>query len=378
MEADKQKIVVSSESAVDKITKSEFSSSAPFPSGSDFVVLPSIDFDAAGRFPFDDGVVVGSGIGSMSHTIPQSMTFFLVDVENVGSYWIDYLLLGNFSPLKVLLFFSEPGPRLSYFDLCRIEKGRFDFSCFLCEKGENALDFQLSTYLGFLLASARSGERFIILSNDHGYDVACRFWRKQGYFVDRVGINLAAKAAYSKPEVKGKREDLPRSYVPHTAEQNSTVSGVLGQKGVALKGNTSPSKASVVGLSDGHASQSVLSISIPDVSGAESSVKPQPDILKVEAETQNVAGESQKLAGDVGLSSKQEDVRKQCVEMIRNVLPQQKKIQAEGIFKLLSSKRNDGLQIIYQTFVKVYGQKIGLDLYHYVKPLVGKIQGVLR
>jgi len=54
-----------------------------------------------------------------------------------------------------------------------------------CENGtENALDFQLTTYLGFL-ASKNPKDHLVVISKDKGFDAVIHFWTERGYQVAR-------------------------------------------------------------------------------------------------------------------------------------------------------------------------------------------------
>ena len=121
--------------------------------------------------------------------VPQSTLrqtiFCLVDVENVGNRWIHFL--PQDWALKVYLFFSYPSPNLTYSDINSIFQSKADVTPFECMAGKNAIDFQLSSYLGFLIASASPLDRFVILSGDQGLDSTCLFWAAKGYWVERMG-----------------------------------------------------------------------------------------------------------------------------------------------------------------------------------------------
>lgn len=112
-----------------------------------------------------------------------AMTYYLVDVENTANHWMESMRPEENK--KVFLFYTEPNRHISYADLDKILKGNINLSMLLCKKGANALDFQLATYLGMLIATAKEKDRFVILSNDRGYDVICHFWSEKGFHVER-------------------------------------------------------------------------------------------------------------------------------------------------------------------------------------------------
>lgn len=216
-------------------------------------------------------------------TTLNSTTYYLVDVENLGNRWIDLIPTGV-NP-KVFLFFTHPSPNINYCDLQTICRTCSDISFFNCCAGDNALDFQLCSYLGFLIASGQKEDRYVILSSDKDYDPVCAFWVKRGFQVDRI--------------------------------------------------------ASVVQPS------SDVSLAVVDIDTA--------DLLDPEAKM----------------------VFNQCKQILQNCLPNKLKSSARGICTLICENKDADLQKLYQAFIKFYGQKPGLEIYRHVKPVIGKVQGLL-
>ena len=54
-----------------------------------------------------------------------------------------------------------------------------------CFEGSNALDFQLVTQLGYLLCENQEN-RYVIVSNDTGFDAAVRYWKQRNMPVQRL------------------------------------------------------------------------------------------------------------------------------------------------------------------------------------------------
>ena len=107
------------------------------------------------------------------------MATYMIDYENVktgGLNGISRLTAAD----RVIIFYSENANRLT-FDLhqrlmssaAKIEYREVTVG------GHNALDFQLVTYLGFLIANDRDGQ-YMIISNDRGFEYVVNFWRKDG------------------------------------------------------------------------------------------------------------------------------------------------------------------------------------------------------
>ncbi len=112
------------------------------------------------------------------------MAVYMIDYENVktgGLNGISQLTSAD----RVIIFYSENANRLT-FDLhqrlmastAKIEYREVSVG------GHNALDFQLVTYLGYLIAQDPNGQ-YLIISNDRGFDYVVNFWKKDGL---RIGI----------------------------------------------------------------------------------------------------------------------------------------------------------------------------------------------
>ena len=103
-----------------------------------------------------------------------SRKVYLVDTENVGTAWKD-ILPQKSSKDVIILFYTEHSPGISYMDLNVIREYPMSFDMILCYPGKNGLDFQMVSYLGYLIKTAPKSE-YIIVSNDRGFDSVVRFW----------------------------------------------------------------------------------------------------------------------------------------------------------------------------------------------------------
>ena len=103
-----------------------------------------------------------------------SRKVYLVDTENVGTAWKE-ILPQKSSKDVIILFYTEHSPGISYTDLNVIREYPMSFDMILCYPGKNGLDFQMVSYLGYLIKTAPKSE-YIIVSNDTGFDSVVRFW----------------------------------------------------------------------------------------------------------------------------------------------------------------------------------------------------------
>lgn len=106
-------------------------------------------------------------------------TYYLVDYENVhkkGLYGIDDLEKND----NVIIFYSPNADKLPFSLHSQIIETKAKITCFEVDTiGKNALDFQLSSYIGYIVGKHPKCMCYII-SKDGGYENVCNFWRKYG------------------------------------------------------------------------------------------------------------------------------------------------------------------------------------------------------
>lgn len=116
------------------------------------------------------------------------MAIFLVDYENVnaaGLQGIDQLIQED----EVLLFYTEKAATLPISLHKKINTSKAKTDYFEVGSGaKNSLDFQLASYLGYLVAKDPGGEYYIV-SRDTGFRAVKDFWVKRDIKVD-LAMNL--------------------------------------------------------------------------------------------------------------------------------------------------------------------------------------------
>ena len=117
----------------------------------------------------------------------QSHTFYLVDYENVHAQGLDgiHKLDGR---CTVCIFYSKNASQVTSGLNFGIMETRAKITYHHAEAGtKNALDFQLSSYLGELIAENSGHEcKFYIVSRDSGYASLIPFWQEKGVDVELV------------------------------------------------------------------------------------------------------------------------------------------------------------------------------------------------
>ncbi len=126
------------------------------------------------------------------------MAVFLIDYENVSASGLDGLESLTESDL-IYIFYTENADRLTFSAHRRLIETAAQIRYYKVEHGtKNALDFQLATYLGYLIHES-SKVPYYIISKDNGFDSVINFWAKQNIAVRRLP-NLAVETSTQEQE----------------------------------------------------------------------------------------------------------------------------------------------------------------------------------
>ncbi|MCR4610525.1 MAG: hypothetical protein K5644_01370 [Lachnospiraceae bacterium] len=115
-------------------------------------------------------------------------TIYFIDSENVNDNWIDTITDMKRSD-EIRVFYTEKSANVSCENISKIAGGDVNLNWIKCFTGQNALDFQLVTDLGYSVAKGMR-DTFIIISNDKGYDAVVNYWVIKGVNVSRVGVEV--------------------------------------------------------------------------------------------------------------------------------------------------------------------------------------------
>lgn len=132
------------------------------------------------------------------------MNYFLVDFENVqanGVVKLQKIQEGDF----LIVFYSENCKNINVCleILDKVFSLKLKYKSFKVNVGtKNALDFQLVSYLGYLIAQGISTDKYYIVSNDTGFDATVDFWKNRKISVSRIAeTNKKKKAEASLEEI---------------------------------------------------------------------------------------------------------------------------------------------------------------------------------
>ena len=116
------------------------------------------------------------------------MNYFLVDFENVRTDGIKDLK-GVQEGDAMVVFYSENCKSITLDVLDSIIALKLKYSSFKVKVGtKNALDFQLTSYLGYLIGQGGMDTNYYIVSDDKGFEVVADFWKEQGISVSCISL----------------------------------------------------------------------------------------------------------------------------------------------------------------------------------------------
>ena len=144
---------------------------------------------------------------------------YLIDFENVSN--------GGFNGIENLtekdeikLFYSEKRSTISIGVHRKLEGSRAKKEYLPIKTGgKNALDFQLVTWLGYMIARNENAE-YCIVSNDTGFDYAIDFWEKRGARVMR-------SADLNGVQMKHMREKLKELLPAETRDEADRIMALI-------------------------------------------------------------------------------------------------------------------------------------------------------
>lgn len=138
---------------------------------------------------------------------------YYVDSENVGDFWIDLFLEESEAESEFLVFYTNNSPRIDYEHAIALKNSQKSPTFIKCYEGNNGLDFQLVSLLGYNLRDGSSDE-LIIVSKDTGYDAVIAFWKDHDKNIIRLSPNnvqISDSGVKIKPVVADVEAELHQS-----------------------------------------------------------------------------------------------------------------------------------------------------------------------
>lgn len=305
------------------------------------------------------------------------MSIYLVDFENVtseGLSGVGSLKEGD----KVILFYSTKANKISLPIHIEISKSlaSFEYKEVLVG-GKNALDYQLSTYLGFLIGQSEDTHYYIV-SKDRGYEYLSNFWKQTlKDSEEKICIEYisAIKLAKTDKEQLASEEKTEERVEKVTIEHNNQE-----VKQVAVEVPVADRDEAQVEIDDEVEHKSTKVLAMKSTYNKKSSTnkrdfnkkKPSPmnkkgtltEVIPSLVVKENVFSSSQNIAKS---NEQNPGVEKELRQMIDKELQEE---QVKRIVQCFNQARNK--QELHRRIVKVLGQDKGTVIYHKIKKLVKK------
>lgn len=131
--------------------------------------------------------------------------FYLIDTENVGDRWMDFINGMGESDVLVVFYSRNHSKLLEETYLRQRYNKRIRW--IECLTGSNALDHQLMGVLSYLVAT-NAEATYAICSNDLDYQNVIDFWEQRGVEIGRVGFDTRRKGCQWQKQEAGE-ELLP-------------------------------------------------------------------------------------------------------------------------------------------------------------------------
>lgn len=134
---------------------------------------------------------------------------YLIDSENVGDVWVTHIMEFAKPQDEIVVFYTQKSPYMSYENIRKLMETDREIVFIKCVEGQNALDFQLVTELGYRIGNIHDETEYVVVTNDTGFDAAVRYWKTQGKMVKRYNVKFCQMLLTQfKAENKKKEKDL--------------------------------------------------------------------------------------------------------------------------------------------------------------------------
>lgn len=272
------------------------------------------------------------------------MAVYLVDFENVTSAGISGVQKLTKED-RVYIFYTANAANMSFAAHLNLLSSPAEIIYYnVSSGGKNALDFQLSSFLGYLISQGRD-KQFYIISNDRGYEYVKTFWELSG-MADGVTINgspsvnrtLALEKPFAARIVQeAKQEEIPAVEEQAVPEIDETVQEEIVEEAVAEK------------------------------------VTAEPEVK------QDTAKKSAKKPVKKKTSKSAKEAVPEAMNVLKSALEKAEvtdKDEIDKIYELL--KKSAGKQQFYREMLKIYGLERGVEVYKTVRPEYTNLTKLVR
>lgn len=271
------------------------------------------------------------------------MAVYLVDFENVTSAGISGVQKLTKDD-KVYIFYTANAANMSFAAHLNLLSSSAEIIYYnVSSGGKNALDFQLSSFLGYLISQGEE-KQFYIISNDRGYEHVKTFWELSG-MAEGVTINGSPSVnrtlALEKPFAARIVQEAKQEEMPAVEEQTVPKIEETMQESV------------------------VEELAAEDVT-AEPEVKqetPKKPVKKKTTTKKNLAKE----------------IVPEAMAVLKSMLEKAEVTDSKEIDKIYDLlKKSAGKQQFYREILKIYGMERGVEVYKMVRPEYTNLTKLVR
>ena len=263
------------------------------------------------------------------------MAVYLVDFENVTSAGISGVQKLTKED-KVYIFYTANAANMSFAAHLNLLSSPAEIIYYnVSSGGKNALDFQLSSFLGYLISQGQD-KQFYIISNDRGYEHVKNFWELSG-MADGVTINASSSV-------------------------NRTI---------ALE---KPFAAKIIQEAKQEEISVTEEIAVPEIEPAEAVVEETPVEAEKQAAPKNSAPKKKPAKKKAVKGAVPEAMELLKITLAKAEVKDEEK--AAMIYELL--KKSSGKQQFYREILKIFGMERGVEVYKTVRPEYTNLTKLVR
>ena len=301
--------------------------------------------------------------------------YYLVDFENVADAGLE-----GFFQLSaedtVYLFYSSKSNRINIDFIQRLldGQGQANLRFLSVASGNQALDLQLASFLGSLISRGCEDCQYTIVSRDKGFGVLRSFWSNHAGLTGIQQVSCIAEARPPKPPVQKpepvkaplqKAEPVsapvqkaePVSAPVQKAEPEKTEAEPVSQPETAAP---MPEPAPVV---QEEKPQEAPAVETKAADAPEPEQRPEPQKDKKPAPAAQNRSSQQNGAAKQALNTSVQQALSKAKYEDKIISP-----VASLVSKSFGDKKIR--QTVYRELIKLYGQKLGLEVYNTIKPLL--------
>ena len=285
-------------------------------------------------------------------------TYFLVDTENIRDRW--KRLLPMEPNQEMFLFYTQNSPGIPYSLLDAVIQYKELMHFIPCYTGQNAMDFQLVTELGYLIAREPQAA-YVICSNDHGYDPVCRYWTQKE-------IQVRRQPFCSEKEGDERRLSLPEQVIANRRLSES-MKKAEPQAPEAAQPKAEPPKPNVPAQAPVRPEPPVPNVPVQAVAKpeppmpAQKAEKPVSKAEKPVPKTEKPVPKAEKPSPKAEKPKEKPLDPARIRQLVQKHFPSDCSAYIEPTVQILRQHGSQDMAKIYQAYLKKFGQKKGLEIY---------------